>query len=70
MARCANCKFFARRDGTMEGSCGYTPPPAVRAIYDMLHAEPSTHINWRIRLNEPFVTDEVSYCSEHQPIAK
>ena len=65
--RCATCKYWQRTDGAADGICGYVAPPVVRAIFDMLHAEPGTHINWRVRLAEPFVTDEVFWCSEHKP---
>ena len=67
MARCADCTYWHRMDGASEGICGYTAPPVVAAIFDMLHAEPTTHINWRVRLAEPFLTEEVYVCSEHKP---
>ena len=67
MPRCKSCRLWQQQRNPKEGICGYNPPPAIRAVYDMLHAEPATHINWRIRLSEPFITSSGDGCSEHVP---
>jgi hypothetical protein len=68
-AKCGTCRFWQQTPNAKEGICGYAAPPVVRAVYDMLHAEPATHINWRLRMSEPFLTAIDDRCSEHKPEA-
>lgn len=61
---CANCTFYTAFDGgDTQGLCGYRPPPMLRDLFEALHAEPATHINWWLKLNEPHVVDDKDWCS-------
>ena len=61
---CANCALYQAFDGgDTQGFCGYRPPPMLRDLFEALHAEPATHINWRIKLNEPYIVNDNDWCS-------
>ena len=67
---CSYCTHW-EAIGNKQGRCHYEPPPVVRRIYQVLHAEPSTHVDWRRQLwDEPFVTPYDFHCSEWRHIVE
>lgn len=61
---CKNCKYRDKQD-----RCRWAldMPPAIKMIFNALHSEPMTHINWEHLYSDPIPVADEHSCNQFQP---